>query len=393
MDDKHKETVRQSQHSNDSQNVGKKKSKKIILITVVSIVLVIGIIAGTGYGIFHHYFSLMGRVDELAEPGETYNPVQSSTPDPDDQLTPEQEDEPTLPPASEDEINEIEDELFRNLEQMETNSELYQTDAFNILLIGVDSRSDNMSGRSDAMILVSINKKTKHVTMTSFLRDIYCSIPGHGSNRLNASYAYGGTELLKETIKANFGISVDRCVVVNFFLVMDMVDAVGGIDLDLTEDEIDVMNRLYISHHNRLLGNPEGTDILSVSDAGTVHVNGNQALAYARVRYVGSDFARTGRQRTVITKCLEKVKGMKLSEISGLAEEFLPRIRTDLNEGDCAAMLLMALDLGSYNFDSLTVPTDGTWRNANINGMSVLTIDFPANAEAWYNTVEGTENK
>ncbi len=378
----------------DARKKHRKEKEKKWIIALVGVVFVLSVPAGTGYSVFHHYFGLMGRLDEIPAPDVANKPVVSNTSEPDDQEPPvEPEDEPSLPPASEEEVSKIEAELQKNLENMEAASELYSSEAFNILLIGVDSRSDSMSGQSDAMILVSINKRTKQVTMTSFLRDIYLSIPGYGSNRLNVSYAYGGTELLKETIKANFGIPIDRCVVVNFYLVMDMVDAVGGIDLELSEDEIDVMNRLYISHHNRLLGNPEGTDILSAGDAGTVHVNGNQALAYARVRYVGTDFARTGRQRTVITKCLEKIKGMGLGKINGLAEEFLPRIRTDLDKGDCAAMLLMALDLGSYDFTSLTIPTDGTWRNANINGMSVLTVDFTANTEAWYNIVEGTENE
>lgn len=228
--------------------------------------------------------------------------------------------------------------------------------------------------------------------MTSFLRDIYLSIPGHGNNRLNASYAFGGTELLTDTIMANFGISVDRCIVVNFYLVMDMVDAVDGIDLDVTADEIRVMNK-YIRNHNQLLGNPEGTDILLEEDAGKIHVNGSQALAYARVRYVGTDFARTGRQRTVISKCLEKIKKLNVGKIIGLVGEFLPRIRTDLTEGDCATLLLMMLDLDSYEFQSLIVPVDGTWKNANINGMSVLTVDFSANARAWHDAVDGKDSE
>lgn len=357
-----------------------KKKKKKWIIALVSVVLVLGILVGAGYGVFHHYYSLMGRL-------ESHDPV--SPDDPFGELPPDDEDEPSQPPLSEDDVSKLEEELRKNLEQMEADSDLYRTDAFNILLIGVDSRSDSMSGRSDCMILTSINKKTKQVTMTSFLRDIYCSIPGHGNNRLNTAYAVGGTELLKDTIKANFGISVDRCMVVNFYLVMDLVNAVGGIDLDLTADEIGVMNRYYINHHNRLLGQPEGTDILSQDDAGTIHVNGNQALAYARVRYIGTDFARTGRQRTVITKCLDKVKKMGLGEISSLAEDFLPRVRTDLTEGDCAALLLMALNLNDYAFESLAVPVDGSWNSANINGMSVLTINFSENAKAWHDMVDG----
>ena len=300
----------------------------------------------------------------------------------------ELEGEPSLPAASEDEIDRIEDALLENLKEIETASDLYATDAFNILLIGVDSRSDSMNGRSDAIILVSINRKTKQVVMASFLRDIYLSIPGHGSNRINASYAFGGTELLKDTIKANFGISVDRCVVFNFFLVMDIVDAIGGIDLDVTADEIDAMN-MYIHEHNQILGETEGKDMLSKDDTGTLHVNGDQALAYARVRYVGTDFARTSRQRTVISKCLDKVKTMGFGAFNELALKFIPRIQTDLNEEDCAALLLMSLDLDSYKFQSLTIPVDKSWNDARIKGMSILTIDFSKNAEAWHEMVEG----
>lgn len=371
--------IAETKPSTPEKGAGKKRKKW--LIALVSVVLVLGVLAGTGYGVFHHYFGLMGRLD-------TSDADQPSIPA-DETLPLESEDEPSTPPVSEDEIQNLEAELQKNLEQMEADSDLYKTDAFNILLIGVDSQSNSMSGRSDSMILVSINKKTKQVTMTSFLRDIYCSIPGRWSDRLNAAYAYGGTELLKDTIKANFGISVDRCLVVNFILMMDLVDAVGGIDLDLTADEIGVMNRYYINAQNRLIGQPDGTDILSQDNAGTIHVNGNQVLAYARVRYIGTDFARTGRQQMVITKCLDKIKTMGLGEIGFLAEEFLPRVRTDMTEGDCAALLLMALDLKNYDFQSLAVPVDGSWNNANINGMSVLTIDFAENAKAWHDLVDG----
>lgn len=385
MESKHISGKYEQKHFGPANGAEKKRGKKKWLVAFICVFVILGILVGVAYGMFHHYFSLMRRVED--QPAGTEEPTEFV----DTQLPPEQEDMPSIPPATDDEIEDLETELQKNLEQMEANSDLYHTDAFNILLIGVDSRSESMSGRSDSMILVSINKQTKQVTMTSFLRDIYLSIPGYGSNRLNAAYAYGGTELLTETIKANFGITVDRCLVVNFYLVMDLVDAVGGIDLELSADEIRVMNQYYISHHNRLLGNPEGTDMLSESDAGTVHVNGNQALAYARVRYVGTDFARTGRQRTVISKCLEKVKKMSLGEISGLAEKFLPRVLTDLSEGDCATLLLMMLNLGDYEFDNLTIPVDGTWNYANIRGMSVITVDFSANAQAWHNKVEGKE--
>ncbi len=291
--------------------------------------------------------------------------------------------------ASPEEILSIEETLEKNLEDMALNSELYNTDCFNLLLIGVDSRSNNFSGRSDVMILVSINKETKRVVMTSILRDTFVSIPGNGTNRLNAAYAYGGEDLLVETIKANFGIDVDRCAIVNFYVVMDLVNAVGGVDIELSSDVISVMNQ-YISELNRLLGDSEGADLIDSSLAGTiVHLNGKQALAYARVRYVGTDFARTARQREVIMLCMNKMKGMSLSELDSLAEELLPKIRTNLTESDCASLLLMALNIGSYSFDNMTIPIEGSWSNANIRGMSVLTIDFQKNTEAWFNLVQG----
>lgn len=373
-------------HRQSDLNQDHKTKWRAVIICVLAAFVIIAL---SGYAVFHHYFSLLGRLDEPAQSADIPAVAEAivETESPADEPEPEHEDEPVVPPASENEIKEIEADLTENLMEMEKDSELYSADVFNILLIGVDSRKDSMSGRSDAMILVSINRKTKTVTMTSFLRDIYLSIPNHGSNRLNASYVYGGTDLLKETIKANFGITVDRCVVVNFFLAMDIVDAIGGIELEPSEEEISVMNR-YIRKQNKLLGNPAETDILSADSAGKIHANGNQALAYARVRYVGTDFARAGRLRTVIAKCLDKIRGMGIGEMKDLAEELLPRVKTDLVEGDCAMFLLMALDLDSYVFQSLTVPADGTWQYANIRGMSVITIDFAANSALWRETIE-----
>ncbi|MDO4189823.1 MAG: LCP family protein, partial [Lachnospiraceae bacterium] len=345
---------------------------------------------GLGLINFYHYYNLLDRSsfdigqnnigltsefgeDSLDDEGENVNDAYEE-----------------IVEATPDEIIAIEEDLENNIEDMASNSELYNTDCFNLLLIGVDSRSNNYSGRSDVMILVSINKETKRVVMTSILRDTFVSIPGNGTNRLNAAYAYGGEDLLVETIKANFGIDVDRCAIVNFYVVMDLVNAVGGVDIELSSDEIKVMNKYYIEGWNYIFDEPKGTDIIDESLAGTtVHLNGKQALAYARVRYVGTDFARTARQREVIMLCLEKIKGMSLSELDTLAEELLPKIRTNLTESDCASLLLMALNISSYSFDNMTIPIEGSWSNVNIRGMSVLAIDFQKNTEAWFNLVQG----
>lgn len=360
-------------------------------------IIALAVVVLAGYAVFHHYYSLLDYHDPNDyDSGEAMLTEESGSMAADDSTetamphidirTNEDAVIETADGAGSDE--EIEDQLLANLKQMEESSSLYETDAFNLLLVGIDARDDSFSGNSDAMILLSINRNTKKVVMTSLLRDIYVSIPGHGNNRLNHAYMTGGMNLLTQTIQNNFGIHVDRCVVINFYLMMDLVDALGGLDLDVSADEIDVMN-MYIRNQNRMLGKPLKTDILSESDAGFLHADGSQTLAYTRVRYVGTDFARTGRQRIVINKCLEKIKNMNLGELMALAEEFLPEVRTDLTQGDCASLLLMLLRFPDYQIETMTIPGEGTYRYAEIRDMSVLTIDFQKNTEEWHKLVEG----
>lgn len=362
------------------RKAGKKVPKRRKWLTAAGILLVLLLLpAAAALGIFKHYYNMLDyRQDELADSFEETLPAGGGNEN--------DEYQSTLPEASQDEIAVIEERLRQNTQAMQALPG--ESDAFTVLLIGVDSRKDSYSGRSDAMILVSVNRETQQVVMTSLLRDMYVSIPGHESNRLNAAYAYGGTTLLTETIEKNFGIPVDRCVVINFYLLMDVIDALGGIDITVTADEIDVMN-MYINSQNRLLGNPGGQDILSESDAGTISVNGSQALAYARVRYVGTDFARTGRQREIIARCAEKIRKMDLGQANEMMETFLPRVRTDLTESDCASLLMLGLQLPDFEMQTMTIPMEGTWKNARIRGMSVLTVDFSANTDAWYKLVGG----
>ena len=138
---------------------------------------------------------------------------------------------------------------------------LRQDGVTNILLIGNDSRENGEDGRSDAMILLSISTKTKTIQMISLLRDTYVEIPGHDGNRLNAAYAFGGPKLLMETIEENFQIPVSHYVLVNFEAFANLVDAVGGVDLELTSEEVEYVNG-YLVEYNQLTGRPEGTDYL-----------------------------------------------------------------------------------------------------------------------------------
>lgn len=248
----------------------------------------------------------------------------------------------------------------------------------NILLIGNDSRENGEDGRSDAMILLSISDQTKTIHMTSLLRDMYVDIPGHDGNRLNAAYSFGGPELLMETVEQNLGISVSRYMLVNFEAFAGLVDAVGGVDLELTAEELELVNG-YLVEYNMLTGRPEGTDYLDTSAGGMVHLNGPQALAYSRNRYIGTDFGRTERQRKVLSGVIENLPKALLSNPSGVMESVLSNLTTNLTKGDFFRLTLQAGKLLTYDMVQGSIPQEGTYQDATIRGMAVLQVDFEAN--------------
>lgn len=248
----------------------------------------------------------------------------------------------------------------------------------NILLIGNDSRENGADGRSDAMILLSISNKTKKIYMTSLLRDMYVEIPGHDGNRLNAAYSYGGAELLMETIEKNLDITVNRYVLVNFEAFANLVDAVGGIDLELSQEEIEYVNG-YLVEYNMLTGRPQGTDNMDTSVSGLVHLNGPQALAYSRNRYLGTDFGRTERQRKVLTEVIHGLPKALLTNPGKLTDGLLPNLTTNLTRNECFRLSLMAGKALTYDIVQDSIPQKGTYNDATIRGMAVLEVDFEAN--------------
>ena len=262
-----------------------------------------------------------------------------------------------------------------------STEEMTEEGVTNILLIGNDSRENGDDGRSDAMILLSISSKTDTIYITSLLRDMYVEIPGRqDGNRLNAAYSYGGAELLMETVEANFDIEVNRYVRVNFEAFANLVDAVGGIELELTTEEIEYVNG-YLVEYNQLLGRPQGTDNMDTSISGLVHLNGPQALAYSRNRYLGTDFGRTERQRKVLSAIIQKAPAALLTNGSELLNGLLPNLSTNLTQKECFDLCMMAGKLLTHEIVSDSIPQPDTYKNATIRGMSVLEVDFEKNIE------------
>lgn len=248
----------------------------------------------------------------------------------------------------------------------------------NILIIGTDGRSADDRGRSDSMILLSLNSRTNEIIMTSLMRDCYVEIPGYGWSKLNASYAYGGADLLMDTIEHNFDIRLDDYVSIDFMSFASIVDSVGGLDIEVTDAEAEEINVILISEVNELMGDDRMSDLLD--GGGKLHLNGKQTLSYSRIRKVGnSDFERTERQRRVMQMIIEKVKTFRPSIFVNLASDVMPDVSTNMS---AAEMYLFSLRLPfalGYETKQLRIPVDGSFHGEDVPDgdyyQNVLRID------------------
>ena len=242
----------------------------------------------------------------------------------------------------------------------------------NIMLVGQDRRWNETVSRSDAMALLTFNKKTGVLYMTSFLRDTYVQIPGFPDNRINAAYALGGMELMEETIRLNFGVPVDGTVSVDFFRFPEIVDMLGGLDLTLTQKEADYLNL----HGNWGLG-PEGSDWTLTE--GVNHMTGEQCLAYSRLRQIDSDVKRVSRQHNVLMAMLDKVKDLSLKEAIALLDQFLPMVTTNMtNQQILTHAFSLFPMLSDCEIKTQRVPDWGDYKGGEVNGMDVLVPDLDA---------------
>lgn len=242
-------------------------------------------------------------------------------------------------------------------------------DVVNILLIGRDSRGTER-GRSDSMIVVSLNRNTKQISMVSLMRDSYVQIPGYSNNKLNTAFNNGGYELLDETIEKNFGITIDYNVGVNFDGFEQVVDQLGGIEVELTQAECNyLMNDIYID--------------AGYLTPGVNLLDGETALCYARARYVSTgteanDFGRTYRQRVVLTTVYKEMMKKSLTEIWAILDPIMDCIETDMTNAEIISIGTEFYNMGIDDLQNYRLPQDGEYTDEKINGMAVLVLDWEA---------------
>lgn len=245
----------------------------------------------------------------------------------------------------------------------------------NIMLFGADQYGNQ--GLSDTMILLSIDNRHEKIKLTSFLRDTYISIPGYYSTKLNAAYAYGGAALSIATIESNYGIQIDRYAVVNFETFKEVVDIMGGVDVELSQEEINYIN-------DQITQNGQSEYLPADTQPGKVHLNGQQSLWYARNRggyvngteYSGSDWDRVERQRKFLNAVIDELKtSPSLTEIVQIVNAVGPNITTNLKNSEITTLVSGALTYLNYSIEQLSMPTDGTWSYGYNEAGSVILVD------------------
>ncbi len=349
-----------------------------ILCWVLVIVLALGL---TGYGYFHSKYSLLNFSDgkfsskEISAEGDTQDQLEN------DALQSQQDS---------GELSEA--------EAIEATGEVESDESvFNILLIGTDDRTTEFSdnARGDTCILLSINRETNQLHLVSFERAIGVKIlSGDYEGQwdwLTHMFWYGGPYLMTQEIRENFKVDVTKYIRVNIRTFMELVDSVGGVDIDMTEAECNNINH---PEGTFTAGNIKGMHVESEVQQdlvpGVNHLNGATAMCYARLRAIDDDWHRVERQRKVILAALENLKELSVTELDELLNNVLPLIQTNLTESDIASLIPEAATFVNMDYDTITFPLKHTYGLMDgMCGRKVLALDFETNAQELQNFLYG----
>ena len=349
--------MKQSQEDRNLRHLKTKpRTRKAVLARNIAILFVSVVFLFAGVACVYAE-SMLGRINTVIdEQTAGDNPFQATSADS------EPRDEDPLESGLEEEAGQISDGLKK------VNGLWHDDSIVNLLVMGVDDYQANDVGRTDSMMLVTIDTRHKQLKVTSFMRDMYVAIPNNGSQRINVAYSYGGPTLLVSTIEANFGIDIDRWIVVDFDAFTEIIDAMGGVDITLTQDEANLVNRYS--------GDPRW----NLSE-GTFTLSGAQARYYSRIRAIGDDFERTERQRKVFSSLVNKFKGSDIGTINNILANTLNLIQTNMSRNYILNLASQVAHYLNYDVHQSRVPGDGNYDATYVNGMAVLVPDREACSE------------
>lgn len=259
----------------------------------------------------------------------------------------------------------------------------YSNDIKNIALFGIDE-TEGTPGRSDCIMIFTIDNKHNNLKLTSIVRDSYVTIPTKPKkDKINHAYAFGGPKLALQTINENFDLNINQFVTVNFSSLPKIIDDIGGITLNITDDELKYINN-YIQNLNEL----NNTNSPSIISSGTQKIDGTQALAYSRIRYTaGGDFERSQRHRTVINQLMQKIKTISGFDYPKLLDELLPLVHTNLEKSDMISLIMKLNSLKDQPLNQEMFPNDEDGTGKNIDGIYYYVFDENLTKEKIHNFI------
>ena len=226
-------------------------------------------------------------------------------------------------------------------------------DVINIALLGSD-KSNSYETAADSIMILTINHVKGELKLSSIMRDTTLEAPGYGEQNINDTVIIGGPELLLKTLNTNFNLQIDKFVQVNLQSLPIIIDKLGGVEMEITDDEI-----RFINSYIKDIDNKNGTSTSQITKSGLVNLNGTQATAYSRIRYTeGRDFKRTERQRDVIVALFDKFKNISIGEITGMVEELLPLVKTNLTNTEIISIGTKVLGVSNKTIQQARFPED-----------------------------------
>lgn len=240
------------------------------------------------------------------------------------------------------------------------NSFSSSDDIINIALFGLDQRTEDEPCRSDAIIVLSVDTAHKKLKLTSIMRDSYVNIDGHGKDKLNHAYAYGGPQLAIKTLNQNFKLNITDYVSINFFELEKLIDDLGGVVIDIKPAEVP-----FINDHMKEVASLTQTPVTPLKNSGSQNLNGRQALAYSRIRYQGNgDYERTDRQRKVLEAIMHKVLNSNVSQYPALLDKLGPHVTTSLSNMEILSLGTSVVTSGTTNIEQVRFPYDGYFNDS-----------------------------
>jgi LCP family protein required for cell wall assembly len=263
----------------------------------------------------------------------------------------------------------------------------------NILLLSTDSRGgQDGPGNSDSVMVLTVDKKNNKLRLTSLMRDSFVNVEGFGKRKLTESHNLGGALLTLKTVNQNFNLNIKDYAEVDFFGLAKIIDYIGGVQINLTKDEV-TMKDYAINYYIREISNIEKIKPQYITTAGVHNLNGIQAVAYARIRYVGnSDFQRTERQRTVLSEILKKLSAKNVTDIGKMTTTIAPYVKTTIKSNDIISMATYILTHKMTSFEQARVPYDGMYKDEKINGAEGLSWDKQTTIAKLHEFIFGTNS-